>query len=236
MSDTAASPHYPCETCEVRDRGICSALDENELLQLNKITTEVKLEAGGTAFMEGADSTFLFNVVTGAIRLSKSLPDGRRQITGFLFPGDFLGLSIADTYAYSAEAITNCTLCRFARTNLTNMLEEFPNLEHRLLSLASNELAQAQDHLTILGQKTSTERLATVLLKFAERIGNHDKDSLQFELPMNRTDIADYIGLTMETVSRTFSLLRKQGVIETPEFRTIRIPHVEKLAAVSGDQ
>jgi CRP/FNR family transcriptional regulator len=236
MSVTAASPHYPCETCEVRDRGICSALDDNELLQLNKITTEVKLGAGGTAFMEGDDSTYLFNVVSGAIRLSKSLPDGRRQITGFLFPGDFLGLSIADTYAYSAEAVTKCTLCRFARTNLTNMLEKFPNLEQRLLSLASNELAQAQDHLMILGQKTSTERLATLLLKFAERIGDQDDGSLQFDIPMNRTDIADYIGLTTETVSRTFSLLRKRGIIETPESRTIRIPKIEELAAVSGDQ
>lgn len=235
MSNTAASAHYPCETCEVRDRGICSALDENELLQLNKITTEVRLETGGIAFMEGDDSTYLFNVVTGAIRLSKSLPDGRRQITGFLFPGDFLGLSIADTYAYSAEAVDKCTLCRFARTNLTKMLEEFPNLEHRLLGLASNELAQAQDHLMILGQKTSTERLATMLLNFAERIGFQDNGSLQLDLPMNRTDIADYIGLTTETVSRTFSLLRKQRVIETPESRTIRIPQLEKLAAVSGD-
>jgi CRP/FNR family transcriptional regulator len=235
MTNTAASPAYPCQNCEVRDKAICSALNDDELLQLNKITTEVILDANGIAFLEGDDSTYLFNLVSGAIRLSKSLPDGRRQITGFLFPGDFLGLSVADTYAYSAEAIIESKLCRFERKRLTHLLEEFPRLEQRLLSLASNELVQAQDHLLILGQKTASERLATLLWKFAERIGREDGDGHEIELPMNRADIGAYVGLTIETVSRTFGNLRNQGVIEVRDARFIRIPDLEQLIEVTGE-
>ena len=154
MTETAASPHFPCQTCEVRDKAVCATLHDDDLRQLSSIATAVKLDARGTVFFEGDDSTYLFNVVTGAIRLSKLLPDGRRQITGFLFEGDFLGLAIADVYAYSAETLTDTTLCRFNRTGLGVMMERLPKLEHELLRLSSNELTQAQDHLMMLGQKT----------------------------------------------------------------------------------
>jgi CRP/FNR family transcriptional regulator len=235
MTETASSASFPCQTCEVRDQTICSALNDDELLHLNKITTEVVLDPNGTVFMEGHESTYLFNVVSGAIRLSKSLPDGRRQITGFLFPGDFLGLSFGDEYTYSAEAIIESKLCRFERKRLLNLLEQFPKLEQQLLSLASNELVQAQDHILILGQKTANERLATLLLKFAERIGEENQDGYRFELPMNRADLGDYVGLTVETVSRVFTNLRNQGVIQTTDARHIHIPDIEKLSEVSGE-
>jgi CRP/FNR family transcriptional regulator len=235
MIQTAASPNFPCQNCEVRDRSICSALNDEELLQLNKITTEVTLDANGIVFLEGDDSTYLFNIVAGAVRLSKSLPDGRRQVTGFLFPGDFLGLSIKDIYTYSAEAIVDSKLCRFERKRLTKLLEEFPKLEQRLLVLASNELAQAQDHLLILGQKTANERLATLLWKFAERIGQEVQNGYVFELPMNRADIGAYIGLTIETVSRTFTNLRNRGIIQVYDARHITIPDLDELIKVSGE-
>src|SRR5512138_967191 len=102
---TAAAQDFPCKHCDVRDKAICKVLDDAELRQLNRISTAVKLEPGGTVFYEGDDSTYLFNVVRGSLRLSKLLPDGRRQVTGFLFPGDFLGLSIAGVYPYTAEAL-----------------------------------------------------------------------------------------------------------------------------------
>ena len=148
MADTAASPQFPCQTCEVRDKAICAALDDDELRELSAIATAVTLEAGGSAFFEGDRSTYLFNVVTGALRLSKLLPDGRRQITGFLFPGDFLGLSIENEYAYSAEALTETSLCRFDRASLTKLLERFPKLEHRNHALWRR--LSTQDHHVIL--------------------------------------------------------------------------------------
>jgi CRP/FNR family transcriptional regulator len=136
MTETAASPRFPCQICEVRDKAVCAVLEDDQLRQLNTIATAVELRAGGTVFYEGDENTFLFNVVKGAVRLSKLLPDGRRQITGFLFPGDFLGLSIADVFAYSAETITETSLCRFNRKSLANMIERLPKLENQLLALA----------------------------------------------------------------------------------------------------
>lgn len=235
MGQTAASPQFPCQTCEVRDKAICAALDDDELRRLNSIARAVELETGRTIFYEGDDNTFLFNVVRGAVRLSKLLLDGRRQITGFLFPGDFLGLSVANVYAYTAETLIDTSLCRFDRASLTAAMERFPKLEHQLLDLASNELAQAQDHLLMLGRKTATERVATVLLRLAKRVGQSADGGMVLDLPMSREDLADYAGLTTETVSRTFSLLRQKGVIDTPAARSVHIPETETLALVSGD-
>lgn len=232
---TAAAPDFPCQTCEVRDQAICKSLDDEELRQLNKISTAVKLGAGGTVFYEGDDSTYLFNVVRGSLRLSKLLPDGRRQVTGFLFPGDFLGLSIAGVYPYTAEAMTEASLCRFERASLTRMLDRFPKLEHQLLSLASNELAQAQDHLMVLGRKTASERIATVLLRLVDRIGKKRNGGCALDLPMTRTDLADYTGLTTETVSRTLTLMKKQGLLDTVGIRGLDIPRLDALADYSGD-
>ena len=232
---TAAAQDFPCKHCDVRDKAICKVLDYAELRQLNRISTAVKLEPGGTVFYEGDDSTYLFNVVRGSIRLSKLLPDGRRQVTGFLFPGDFLGLSIAGVYPYTAEALAATELCRFERASLTRLLDSFPKLEHQLLSLASNELAQAQDHIMVLGRKTATERVASVLLKLVDRIGRKANGGCSLDLPMTRSDLADYTGLTTETVSRTLSQLKKQGVINTSGVRDLRIPRVEALAGYSGD-
>jgi CRP/FNR family transcriptional regulator len=235
MSDTAASPKFPCQTCEVRDKAICAALDDDELRALNRVATAVKLDARRTVIHEEDDSTYLFNVVIGALRLSKLLPDGRRQVTGFLFPGDFLGLSIADVYAYTAETLTETTLCRFRRADFAEMVERFPNLEHRLLELASNELVQAQDQLMILGRKNATERVASVLCKLAERIGRSDGGGMKLDLPMTRGDLADYTGLSTETVSRVMTRLREAGAITTPDIRSVYIPEAKEFALRTGD-
>ncbi len=147
MYRTAAAHDFPCQTCTVRDQSICAVLSDEELREVCKITTAVDLTKSATIFFEGDENTYLFNVVSGAVRLSKLLSDGRRQVTGFLFPGDFLGLSVADTYAYTAETLSNTSLCRFNRARLIKILDRFPKLEHRLLELASNELTEAQAHI-----------------------------------------------------------------------------------------
>ncbi len=232
---TAASRQFPCASCEVRDAAICAALDDDELRDLNAISTLVDLEDKETIFHEGDEDTFLFNVVDGAVRLSKLLPDGRRQITGFLFAGDLAGLSVDGVYAYSAEAIVETTLCRFDRVRLTEVAERFPKLEHRLLDLASNELVQAQDHLMVLGRKSSTERIATILMRLAERIGDRTDGGSIIDLPMTREDLADYAGLTTETVSRNLSSLRAKAIIEIPNPRSVHVPDMNALAVLSGD-
>ena len=235
MTLSAASPDFPCQTCDVRDKAVCSALNDDELRHLNQITTSAELDVGQMVFLEGDESTYLFNVVSGSLRLTKMLPDGRRQIVGFLFPGDFLGLSFNREYAYTAETLAPTTLCRMPRAGLSYVLERFPKLEHQLLSLASNELAQAQDHLLILGRKSAKERLATVLLMMSERIGHKENDGWLIELPMSRLDLADYIGMTIETVSRTFSQLDRDGVLERPSVSAILLPDLAILASLTGD-
>jgi CRP/FNR family transcriptional regulator len=163
-------------------------------------------------FREGDPAGFLFNLVAGAVRIHKLLPDGRRQIVGFLVAGDFLGLAYNDTYGYTAEAIGPARLCRVRRTEYEGLLAELPGLEKRLFTVESNELTVAQDQMLLLGRKTAKEKLATFLMQLAERASRHGGDGM-LELPMVRADIADYLGLTVETVSRTISQFKRDGLI-----------------------
>ena len=213
---------------------MCSVLTYEELRELSKITTAVELAAGRAVFYEGDENTYLFNVLTGTIRLSKLLPDGRRQVTGFLFPGDCLGLSVADTYAYTAEAVSQASLCRFNRQGLIKMLDQFPKLEHRLLERASSELVEAQTQMVMLGQKTATERISSTFLSLMERIGRGGESGIILELPMTREDLADYAGVSVETVSRCITRLREKGVIDTPDVRSVHVRQLEELARLSG--
>lgn len=204
-----------CEACEVRGRSVCGVLDATELPALGAIATERRLEAGQTLFHEGDAAEDMFTLTGGVLKLFKLMSDGRRQITGYLLPGDFLGLAYGSTYVFGAEAVGPAVLCRFPRRRFFELLDRFPALEHELLGRASSELAAAQEQMLLLGRKTARERLASFVLQLAERIDATAGEPLV--LPLNRTDIADFLGLTIETVSRTFTLLRKEGLIELPD-------------------
>jgi CRP/FNR family transcriptional regulator len=138
-----AARKSPCAACDIRDISICAALETDELKHLEEIVTRVVVQARETIFREADPADYLFNVTQGTVKVYKLLVDGRRQITGFFFPGDFLGLAHLNKYAYSAEAIEEVGLCRFSRRKLEKMLELYPKLERRLLQTASNELASA---------------------------------------------------------------------------------------------
>jgi CRP/FNR family transcriptional regulator len=235
VQQTAASHDFPCQSCTVRDQSICAALSDEELREVSKITTAVELAKGATVFFEGDENTYLFNVVSGAVRLSKLLHDGRRQVTGFLFSGDFLGLSVADTYAYSAETLCETSLCRFNRANLIKLLHRIPQLEHRLLELASNELIEAQAHMMLLGQKQVTEKVSSTLIHLMKRIGQRRDDEIVIDLPMTRTDLAEYAGVRTESVSRCLTRLRKQNVISLPQPGSIHILQQDVLERLAGD-
>jgi len=211
----AALPN-PCRACAVREMSVCSALTDAELNQLDGIAAKSTFRAGETIFVEGDGADYLFNVTSGVVKIYKLLPDGRRQITGFLFSGDFLGLALRNTFTYSAEALDEVALCRFPRKPFERLLDEFPALEKRLLRSASNELAAAQDQMLLLGRKTARERLATFLLNMSERAVRRGESASNLRLPMGRADIGDYLGLTIETVSRSFTTLRKEGLIGLP--------------------
>jgi CRP/FNR family transcriptional regulator, anaerobic regulatory protein len=203
----------PCADCEIREIGVCSSLNPGELEQVRRIVSTLTLHAGQAAIVEGEPAQDLFNVITGAVKLYKLLPDGRRQITGFLSAGDFLGIAYNDTYAYTAEAVTDVKLCRFPRQRLEALLPEHPALERRLLGEAAHELVAAQDQMLLLGRKTAMERVASFLLMQAKRASRMRKSESRLDVPMTRTDIGDYLGLTTETVSRAISRMRDDKIV-----------------------
>lgn len=223
----------PCAACGVRDMAFCGVLDDQELPRLISILTHVTVEPHQPIIDESEPADYLFNVTGGAVKLYKLLPDGRRQITGFLFEGDFLGIAMNDRYAYSAEAVGLVTLCRFPRRKLEGLLDEFPKLEKRLLGMASNELVQAQDQILLLGRKTAQEKIVSFLLSLSERAVKRGGQASPIALPMGRADIADYLGLTTETVSRTITSLKRDSIIRLLQGGQIELPDLAALRDIA---
>ena len=222
-SDTAEQTS-PCAACAVRNMAFCGVLNEQEMPQLLSILQTTTVEPHGPIIDEGEPADYLFNLTEGAVKLYKLLPDGRRQITGFLFEGDFLGIAMNEKYAYSAEAVGQVSLCRFSRRKLERLLDEFPKLEKRLLGMASNELVQAQDQILLLGRKTAQEKIVSFLLNLSDRAVKRAAPASPISLPMGRADIADYLGLTTETVSRTFTNLKRDGYIKLLQGGKVELP------------
>jgi CRP/FNR family transcriptional regulator len=230
----AAARTRACDTCATRSLGICGAMRTEDLGRLAAARVHQHVAAGETFLAEGEAATHFFSIIDGAVKVFKLMPDGRRQITGFLFGGDLLGLAFNDSYTYSAEAITPVKICRFPRRQLDRLLDEFPKMERRLLAIASNELAAAQEQMMLLGRKTAHERIASFLLSLARRAERLGGAGEHVHLPMTRTDIADYLGLTTETASRVFTSLRKRGYIELEAAGRVRLADrdtLEELAA-----
>lgn len=229
----ASGASSPCAACTIRDMSVCAALNESELLLLREIATDIKVAGRKTIIQEGEPAQHLFNVTGGAVKLYKLLADGRRQITGFLFPGDFLGLALNDNYAYSAEAISEVCLCRFPRRKLEGLLDRFPKMERRLLGMASNELAAAQDQMLLLGRKTAAEKVASFLLLLSHRATERGWLDNPVSLPMTRSDIGDCLGLTIETVSRIITRFKKSGLISMAHNDLVTIERRNELQRIA---
>jgi CRP/FNR family transcriptional regulator len=224
----------PCSACSVRGMTICASLDSHELEQISAIMISVDLEAGAPVFDEGEAAGSVYNVTSGTIKVYKLLPDGRRQVTGFLYPGDFLGLAKQETYAFSAEAVTPCLLCRFPRQKLEDLMLRLPKIEQRLLSIASNELVAAQEQMLLLGRKTAREKIASFLLMLSKRARQRGQAANPVTVSMSRTDIGDYLGLTTETVSRTFTQLKQEAIIQLLPNHMVKLAARETLEEIAG--
>lgn len=224
----------PCVYCEARAESVCSVVEADELRHLVTAAHKLHLGAGQAFIEEGQRADAFYNITHGTVRLSKLLPDGRRQVTGFARRGDFLGLAVVETYGYSAEAIDDVYLCRFSRADMAELLRRFPAMEMHLLARASAELAAAQDQMLLLGRKTARERLASFLLSRQRLCPARRSNRLHIELPMSRGDIADYLGLTIETVSRSFTWLRGAGLIDLPSTNEVRILDLERLESLAA--
>ena len=223
----------PCAACAARVLSVCDAVDARDLHRLAALTKSLQVEAHRTFVAAGDPADYMFNIVEGVVKVYRLLPDGRQQVTGFLFEGDFLGLSPENPYAFSAEAVTHVRYCRFRREALHQFLEDFPKVEKRLLAIASNELAASQEQMVLLGRKTARERLASFLVMVSRHMVRLGKREDVIALPMTRLDIADYLGLTIETVSRVFSQFRKEGLIELPKIGGARLKNYKALVQLS---
>jgi CRP/FNR family transcriptional regulator len=208
---------------------VCASLSGDELTCLNSLVTRMQVDREKAVFYEWDAAEHVYNVTEGTVRLSKMLADGRRQVTGFVGPGDFLGIAYSDSYAYTAEAVTPLSLCRFPRRRLEALFDEMPGLEKRVLGVASNELRAAQDQMLLLGRKTAVEKLSTFLWKWTQHAQGRGGTLDSIDLPMNRADIADYLGLTTETVSRTFTRLVKDDVLELRSIHKVVLRDTERL-------
>lgn len=223
-----------CLTCGARAFSVCNVIDDADLDRLSAASMTVSVQPGHTFIQEGDPAEHFFNVTAGTAKLYKLLPDGRRQITGFLFPGDFLGLTHNALYAYSAEAMTATRLCRFPRKKLEALLDELPKLEQRLLGMASHELAAAQDQMVLLGRKSARERVVSFLLMLSGGAVRRGQPDNPVAVPMTRNDIADFLGLTVETVSRTMTQLKTQHLIELMDEKQVRLSRIEALREIAG--
>ncbi|MBK5954421.1 cyclic nucleotide-binding protein [Rhodospirillum rubrum] len=221
-----------CASCGARAFSVCGRLGDEDLAKLDSIAERTALKAGEGLIRQGDPAGHVFNITSGSVRVYKLLSDGRRQITGFLFAGDFVGLATGDDYAFSAEAIEDATLCRFRKSEYRALIREAPALESALLERATHELAAAQNQMLLLGRKTALERVASFLLNLPEDPVRPATDGL-VRLPMTRAEIADYLGLTIETVSRVFSRLKTTGVIRLVSLHELRIEEPDRLAALA---
>ena len=200
------------------------------------ISSTQRLQAKDTVFFEGDPATHLYEVIEGVLKLYKLTPDGRRQITGFLYPGQLLGLNVGDSFAYSAEAITKTVLCRYPRKKLDQALDTHPALARRFLRATVHELAVAQDQMLLLGQKSAIEKTASFLLRLSDQNRERGEDPELLYLPMTRTDIGDYLGMTTETVSRTMTRLKTAGIIRLHQQGGVSIMDIDQLMELAeGD-
>ena len=227
------APAKDCRRCEIRHLAFCGALDPKNLDEIQEIMQTRHIDAGDHVINEGDEAAAVFNIASGSIKLYKLLQDGRCQITGFLQPGDFCGIATDGTYAYSAEALEPTEICSMPRKKLEAVFSRHPELERRLLAIISHELSVAQDQMLLLGRKTATERLAAFLLRQSERNQRLGWPADPVRLPMSRADIADYLGLTIETVSRTFTKLKEEKTIRLPGKTVVELADMERLRTLA---
>ncbi|XIA67386.1 cyclic nucleotide-binding domain-containing protein [Bradyrhizobium sp. TZ2] len=204
-----------CHDCTARGFAVCAAFDKTELREVAQLSRRVHFCSGATVFAQANIATSFFSVHNGVVSLYKLLPDSRRQIIGFALPGDFLGLSGLSQHEFSADAIGRVSLCQFSKASFATFIENRPRLLRRINELAGRELARAQEHMVLLGRRSAEEKVASFVIGWRDRLSEIGCGGEILPLPMKRLDIADYLGLTIETVSRTFTRLERDGVIRT---------------------
>jgi CRP/FNR family transcriptional regulator, anaerobic regulatory protein len=226
-----------CRSCTVRHHGICSVLSSEELSRMAGHTRHTFHDAGEALAMESDEVTGYANVIEGVIKLSRVLSDGRQQLVGLQFASDLMGRLYSDESPLTAEAASDVELCRMPKLVLEQLVGTSAQLKQRLLQQSLQDLDEAREWMVTLGRKTAAERVASILLLTAARSVGRDvplTGSVTFDLPLIRADMADFLGLTIETVSRQISKLRGEGIIVVSSHRHVVVPDIERLRRRAG--
>lgn len=227
-----------CSQCVVRNRAICDGLLPDELVVLGRLGRKQMIVRGQTVAWEGDDSLIVANVIEGVLKISMSISDGREQIVGMVFPSDFIGRPFGNESPYTITALTDAELCIFTRSAFDSFARAHPELEHKLLRRTLDELDRAREWMLLLGKKSAGERIATLLLEMSVRLGEQGCHAQlgglsQFDLPLDRQQIGDLLGLTIETVSRQLTKLKVQGLIGLPDRKHVIINDRTRLGALA---
>lgn len=208
-----------------------------ELVVLSKHSRQTRFSPGDSILAESAEASTYANIMRGVIKLSKMLADGRQQLVGLQFAPDFLGRPFSNESPVTAEAASVVEACRFPKSTLENLILHNPDLERRLLDQTLKELDEARDWMVTLGRKTASEKVASFLYLIATHIDPLRSATMHkaaFDLPLTRADIADFLGLTVETVSRQLTRLRTEGIIEITNNRHVNVPDLDALSDRMG--
>jgi CRP/FNR family nitrogen fixation transcriptional regulator len=198
---------------------------------LQRMESRIRYNRGETIFNEGDPAEFTYRVVSGAVRLCKHMSDGRRQIAQFLLPGDYFSFMEMMEHSFTAEAVSDVVLACYPQRQIERMMEERRDLRHFFASLLTRRVKDVQNHLVMLGRQTAKEKMASFLITLIERSGE-TRDS-RLELPMSRQDIADFLGLTIETVCRVLSAMKREKLIDIPGLHELIILNTHRLSAIA---
>ena len=236
------SKRRSCAMCAVRHGALCRTLQKEQLSRLNHVANQRQYAAGQLIAGAGQRQDWFATVLSGVVKLTKTMSDGREQIVGLLFASDFLGRPFGSGSPYGAEAATAVELCCLGRQYFEDLMLNCPDMKQLYLERTLNEVDAGHEWMLLLGRKTAEEKVASLVLLMAKRMRPEIADrsaeslALHFDLPLSRTEMAEYLGLRIETVSRQIRHLRAAGVIETQNGRAITVHDIGKLGRMAGKE
>ncbi|PTE22479.1 transcriptional regulator [Cereibacter changlensis JA139] len=239
MLQTSRLSMDQCKTCPIGASAICARCDSAEMRTLESVKFYRRFQAGQTIVYAGDRMDFVASIVSGVATLNLNMEDGRRQMVGLLLPADFIGRPGRTVAAFDLMATTDMLMCCFRRKPFEDLLLAMPHLNQRLLEMTLDELDAARDWMLLLGRKTAREKVATLLIMVMRRTTTRSPeppgDLQDFEVPLSRVEMADFLGMTEETVSRQMSSLRRDGVIGLSGIRRVQVADLPQLVEVAGD-
>ncbi len=206
-----------CSNCRLSSLCLPLALETADIDKLDSIVQRGKpLQKGEHLYQEGGPFSSVYAVRSGALKAYRVTDDGREQVTGFYFPGEILGMDgiAKNSHACSARALETSAVCEIPFSALAELSTKMPTLQRHFFQLMSREITEDQQLITLLSKNTAEERIAALMLSISARNARRKLSSTRFRLPMSRIDIGNYLGLTVETVSRVFSRLQKLDILE----------------------